>query len=267
MSKIVWGNTLVKNEDKFIYFAILSVIKQLDKLLIWDTGSTDQTLKIINFLKEKYPEKIDFRTFKSADSKEITRLRQKMLDESKCDFILLIDGDEVWWEESIKKVINSLDKNIHAVVSPVINLVGDIYHFQEEEAGRYQILGKKGHFNIRAINRKIPRLHIKGDYPFEGFYDEKEVLIQNIESKLIFVNAPYLHFSHLKRSSAEDEKTLHRNKFKYEIGNKFPQYFKYPQSLYLDRPDFVSDPWVRSDFVFKIRSTIETPLRKLKRRI
>lgn len=267
MKKTIWGHTLVKNEDRFIYFAILSVINHLDKLLIWDTGSTDETVSIVKYLQNKFPDKIELREFKNIDAKGISHLRQKMLDKSICDFILLVDGDEVWWDGSLKRIINSLSKDIYAVVSPVINLVGDIYHYQEHEAGQYQILGKKGHFNIRAINRKIPKLHLKGEYPLEGYYDYKERLIQNLDEKIIFVDAPYLHFSHLRRSTNEDKKTLHRRKFKYEIGKKFPENFKYPKVLYMDRPEFVFNPWKKPDLKFKLRAAFETPLKKLKRRL
>ena len=52
MKKTIWGNTIVKNEDKYLYFAVESVIEFLDKLLIWDTGSSDNTIEIIKLLKK-----------------------------------------------------------------------------------------------------------------------------------------------------------------------------------------------------------------------
>lgn len=269
--KIIWGNMVVKNEDRYVYFAIESVIQHLDKLLIYDTGSTDKTVQILKFLKNKYPEKIHFSQFESVDHYGLTKLRQKMLDQTKSDWLLLVDGDEIWWEQSIKEIIdeiNKADNNLYALVNPVLNIIGDIYHYQEEEAGRYEILGKRGHFNLRVINRKIKGLHIKNAYPNEGFYDLEENLIQQKDNKLKLLKKPILHFTHLIRSTINDEpkKTLHRKKFKYELGKKFSNTFKYPEVLYKDYPHFVLSPWKKSNTYYKLRAFIETPLRKIKRR-
>ncbi len=263
MSKKIWGNCIVKNEDRYIYFAVKSVIEFLDKMLIWDTGSSDNTVEIVKGLINEFPGKIEFKAFGSQKPKGITSLRQQMLEASICDWIFILDGDEVWWENSIRKIISVIEKqgdNLYAIVTPVINLVGDIYHYQEEMAGKYEILGKKGHLNIRAINRKIPGLHLKGDYPLEAFYDKNDRALQMIDDKLKFIDTPYLHFTHLPRS------TSHR-KFKYELGIPFPKNFKYPEVFYLERPLEVPSPWVRMSSVYKIRASIETPLKKLKRRI
>jgi len=263
---------LVKNEDKFIYFAILSVIEYIDKLIIYDTGSTDKTIRIINFLNEKYPSKILFEKYKNVDPEGVTKLRQRMLDETKSDWFLLVDGDEVWWESSIKAAVNKINNQgeyLYALVNPVINLVGDIYHYQEEEAGRYEILGKKGHFNLRFINRKIDGLHLENSYPMEGYYDNENKLLQTINDKLLFVDAPVLHFSHLNRSSAlnSSKKTLNRQKYKYELGKKFKTGFKYPEVFYKDRPAFIDNPWVSLSSYYKFRAFLETPIRKLKREL
>ncbi|EKD90478.1 MAG: glycosyl transferase family protein [uncultured bacterium] len=267
----IWGHMLVKNEDKFIYFAILSVIDYIEKLLIYDTGSTDKTVKVIKLFKEKYPNKITFEQYSNVDAKKMTELRQKMLDKTKSDWFLLIDGDEVWWESSIMEVvkqINSKGEDLYALVNPVINLVGDIYHYQEEEAGNYNILGKKGHFNVRVINRKIKGLYLKDEYPLEGYYDGKNRLIQSVDEKLLFIDEPILHFSHLSRSSVSysSKETLHRQKYKYELGKKFKEGFKYPEVFYREKPDFIGSPWNSSSAFYKFRAGIETPLRKLKRK-
>ena len=49
--KKIWAHTLVKNEERFIWFSVMSVIVNVDKVLIWDTGSTDDTVKIIQKIK------------------------------------------------------------------------------------------------------------------------------------------------------------------------------------------------------------------------
>ena len=269
MKKTIWGNCIIKNEDKYVWFAIKSVINHLDKLIIYDTGSIDQTVKIIDVLKEEHRDKIIFEEKGSVDPAGLTRLRQEMLDKTKSDWLLLLDGDEVWWEDSIKKTISEINQldQLYALVNPTINLVGDIFHYQEEEAGEYKILGKKGHFNIRAINRGIPGLHLKNVYPLEGFFDGEGILIQNSEEKLRFIDAPILHLTFLQRSGKDDKTTLHRDKVKLEIGKIFRKGFKYPEVFYIEKPVEVSDPFLKMGLSYKLKASVLTPLKKLKRRL
>lgn len=267
--KKIWGHTLVKNEDRYLWFAVTSVINYLDKMLIWDTGSTDKTLEIIKLLKKEYPERIDFREIGQLSAQGLTDARQQMLEQTKADWLILVDGDEVWWEDSIKEVVTTINNqgaNLYALINPVYNLVGDIYHYQDPTAGQYHIKGKKGHFNIRAVNRQIPKLHIKGDYPLEGFCDEAGKLIQERSEKLEFVDGPILHFSHLPRSTSIGF-TLHRRKIKYELGITFPKGFGYPEVMFLKPPPLVRSPWQKMSWPFKLRAIVETPLRKVKRRL
>lgn len=273
MSLKIWANVLVKNEDRFLWFAVSSVIDFVDKVLIWDTGSQDKTLDIIKLLEQKYPDKIVFDQKDSQDAEGITSLRQQMLEQSKCDWILLLDGDEIWWHKSLEESLRAIKKNpksLYALVNPVFNLIGDIYHHQPESAGRYQLLGRKGHFNIRFINRQVRQLHIKGTYPLEGFYDSKEVLIQEQDDKLQFVDAPLLHCSHLSRSTLVngDARAVKRaQKRKYEFGQRFPASFKFPEVIMQPFPEIVPNPLQKMSASFKLRAAVETPFRLIKRAV
>lgn len=271
MKKTIWGNTIVKNEDRYIWFAIKSVIDYLDKVLIYDTGSNDKTVEIIKLLEKDYPQKIVFKEIGEVDNEGFTVARQQMLDETKSDWLLLLDGDEVWWKKGVEEIlelINDRGDKLNAIVTPVINLVGDVYHYQEQEAGQYEIMDKKGHFNIRAINRKIPGLHIKNEYPLEGFYDKDNILIQNKgENELVFQTNPLMHFTHLIRSSVEGNVMQRGRKRKYELGIPFPKSFEYPEVFFETRLDIVLDPWEKMSKLNFLRSVVETPIRKVKRRL
>ncbi len=272
MKKTIWGNTIVKNEDRYIWFAIKSVINYLDKLIIYDTGSTDKTVEIIRLLQTEYPNKIILEEIGHVNALEFSVARQKMLENTKSDWILVLDGDEVWWENSIKKIvekINEKGEKIDCIVSPTYNLIGDIYHYQEGLGGEYSIMDKKGHFNIRAINKTIPGLHVDLPYGSEGYFDEQNLPIQNRDQdRILFLDAPYLHFTHLQRSSLVKDDTLQRNKKrKYEIGINFPKAFLFPEVMYMKTPASVGSPWAKMSNSFKLRALLETPIKKLKRRV
>jgi len=165
---IISAHTLVKNEEKFIWYTIMSAIKHLDEILIWDTGSTDSTIEIIEEIRKdtSIKDKIHLRKFKPGFFKE-EEFRQKMLTETKGNWIFVLDGDEIWWEDSIRRVtrvIRGSGDKIESIVVPTYNPVGDLFHYQEERAGRYRLAGKVGHLNLRAFSRSIPGLAWSGEY-------------------------------------------------------------------------------------------------------
>ena len=272
--KIV-AHTLVKNEARFVWFAVMSVINYVDEILLWDTGSTDGTVEILKKIKRKYPKKVKLKLLGSITSEEFPKVRQKMLDQTKADWFIVVDGDEVWWDESIKKVADfirndSERRRSESIVVPTINLVGDIYHYQEKEAGQYQFGKRRGHFGLRAVNKNVPGLASNNPHGTWGWVDGKGKMIQNRNPrKIIYIDAPYLHVTFLRRagSIASDKKVPKRaKKLKHEIGISFPKDFFYPEVFFRQKPNIVNSPWKTMGRNFYLRSLIETPFRKFKRR-
>lgn len=243
------AHCLVKNEERFIWFAINSVIEYVDEMLVWNNGSTDATVKIIKSIKNP---KIKFRDVSNLKP-EIAR--QKMLEESKnFDWIFILDGDEVWSESGIQYLVSSIRRDADCVVVSNYMLIGDIYHYQEEKAGRYQIHNRQGHYNIRAI-RNFPGLHVEGVYPDEAFVTEERIKVQDLpEDRILFLDEPYFHASFLKKR-------------KHEIGEDFPKDFYYPEVFFKDRPAFIPSPWCPITNRYRLIASIQTPLKKIKRRL
>ena len=272
--KTLTAHTLVKNEERYLWYSVMSVIDYVDKVLIWDDASSDNTPEIATEIKNMYPDKVDYRKVNSTQNPlAFTKIRQEMLAATESDWLLILDGDEVWWEDSIKEVrrlIEEEGKNMETIVNPYYNLVGDIFHYQDESAGNYEIDGRVGNITIRAINRKIPGLHIDKPHGTQGFYDENNIPIQDRESaKRTFLDVRYLHFTHLIRSqSREADVGVQKRglKLKYELGKKFPLDFYYPEVFFRDKPDIIFSPWETMDRNFYLKSFFETPLRKAKRK-
>jgi hypothetical protein len=269
----VYAHCLVRNEERFLWFSVMSVIDHLDKVFIWDTGSSDKTLQIIKEIERVRPGKVYFKEIGEVDPNEFTLVRQKMLNETDSDWLILVDGDEVWWEDSIKKitsVINENENRLDSIVSEYLNPVGDIYHFQDKEAGGYKIDGKSGFFNIRAMNRKINGLKVEKPHGQQGYFNKDSVLIQDMDKeKRMFMNGPdYLHFTNLKRSSKnlDLEVPKRKMKYKYELGKSFPLDFYYPEVFFRPRPNVVDSPWIGRSSSYFLKAAFETPLKIFKRR-
>ena len=274
MSKSITIHTLVQNEEKYLWFSVMSVIDFVDKIFIWDTGSTDKTIGIIKEIEKSRPGKVYFKEVGKVDVNEFTLVRQKMLEETQTDWFILVDGDEVWWQDSIRhlvSVIKAKGDGLDTIVNKYTNLIGDIYHFQDETAGMYMIDSKIGFFNTRAVNRKIDGLNVAKPHGQQGFFNKDNVLIQNMDQRRRgFINKPsYLHFTNLSRSAKNfDFEVPKRNlKYKYELGKSFPLDFYYPEVFFREKPDIVSNPWLRRGCIYMARASIETPLKLIKRKL
>lgn len=245
---------LVKNEENFIWYAINSVIDYVDEIMVWDQGSDDNTVAIIKSIHNK---KIIFKSV----NEDVEQIRQKMIEETDSDWIFILDGDEIWYKDDIKYLISNIKSDSDLIVSPNYMLVGDVFHFQEEKSGRYEIAGKAGHYNVRAIRKNISGLHVEGVYPNEAYVNNDEIKIQDFsKEKILFLKGKYLHASFLPRSSKDIKK------IKYEIGEDLPRDFYYPEVFFKSRPEIVPNPWKVMSNNYKFRAFIETPLKKIKRR-
>jgi glycosyltransferase involved in cell wall biosynthesis len=267
--KSICVHTLVKNDERWIWYAVSSIVDHVDKILIWDTGSTDKTLEIVRKLKEENPDKIFFKEVKNVDPHEFSLFRQKMLDASICDWVIVLDSDEIWPEDAIRELIQTINDNkADVIVAPFINFIGDVFHYQDKSAGRYKIDDRVGNYTIKAFRRKIPGLRVANDYGSEGYIDgSKQFLQSSSKVKRQFLNKHFYHATHLIRSSSDVGVMGREGKVKHEIGENFPLDFYYPEVFFRERPKVVESPWKVMDARFKFRAFFETPLRKIKRRL
>ncbi len=251
---------IVKNEDQWVWYAIMSIIDYVYKIIIFDTGSNDLTTDIIKTFKSP---KIFFDKKFINNQKNITKLRQLQLEMTTTNWFLIVDGDEVWPENSIKSLVNSInhsDEEINGIVVKSAICLGDILHLQEEKAGRYNIAGRIGQFNIRAY-KKMAGYKWIGKYPLEAYVDQNNIPIQDKNNELNFLDVRYWHLRHLRRSSK-----VANPGFKLEVGNKvalnkIPEVF-----LIKSKPKIVPSPWVSFSPTEKLFARILGPIYKLRRR-
>jgi glycosyltransferase involved in cell wall biosynthesis len=271
MSRIS-AHMVVKNEERWVWYAIMAVIDHVHELIIFDTGSTDKTVEIIKTIKN---DKIIFKQldFTKVDGPVHTIARQEMMKLKKWDWIVLVDGDEIWTDNGIRELATAIKNdgdNLEFFIKPYLNMLGDVYHYQDESAGKYKVGGYKGHITVRGMNASlIPGLHIENPLPFEGFFDENHTLIQDrLPRKANTLKEPFLHMTHLLRSTTRNkDKQVYRrqNKFKYELGIPLPENFNYPKCFYLPRPDLVPEPWGKRSLAYTVNALWQTPLKKFKR--
>ena len=128
----VSGYIITKNNGRSLKWALESVYKYLDEIIIVDSGSTDNTVEIA----KQYTDKIYFNEFKDFSD-------QRNFAIKKCtgDWIFTMDADEVMGENffEFKKY---LKKSYRAILFPRYNLVSlnpiihikTTYHYSDWQA-------------------------------------------------------------------------------------------------------------------------------------
>ncbi len=118
-------NLIVYNEERCIERCLSALQTFADEILVLDTGSTDNTTKII---QEKFP---NVKLYHDKWRKDFAYSRNILIDKSSNDWILSIDADETPIDEFylIKDVISlfnnfKADKDHPLVFSPTIDSLG-----------------------------------------------------------------------------------------------------------------------------------------------
>ena len=259
-------HTLVRDEDIWIWYALQSVLPFADKIFVCVNGSSDRTLEIVKSLNSN---KIILDSRPAVDRKTLVSIRQEMIDKTKTDWFLILDGDEVWPKKQLTKLITlaeKADKQTIGFITNTRNCLGDVYHYMAESAGHYKIGGYEGNLTIRLI-RKTKDMHMGGIYPWET-WSTKEGPIQKLDNQLVFSNTWYLHTSYLQRSSIVQEKTsgsLGKRKF-WEKGLKM-EARDLPEVLYEKPPSLLKDPLEKRGKKYEVMATITTPLLTIRRKI
>ncbi len=268
MRSPITGHIIVKNEDRFIWYAIQSVLPYLRELLIFDTGSTDRTVKIIKSFRDK---KISFWQKNLKTPADLVKLRNEQIRLTKTSWFWLVDGDEIYPRRLAQQVRETVENNPdkYGLILHRYDLLGDIYHAQDEKVGAYDQFGKKGHYVLRLINQaQIPGLTVKGTYPNEYFADAKGASIKNAgRDKFVFIENRYWHAMYLQRSTLGGNltHTLHRKKYKVELGKEIEE--KIPEAFFNKKPEFVPNVTEKRSSMYEATARVLTPIKKIWRKI
>lgn len=263
----ITAHTLVKNEEKWVWFSIMSVMKFVDKLIIYDTGSTDNTVKIIQGIlkNNEYSKKIIFEEKGSVTPDNFAKLRQEQIDKTDTDWFLVLDGDEIWYESSLIEIVNTIKvTNKKMLAIRFHNCTKDIYHYTKFESGSYNIKNIKGNITLKLINKSINGLIADGPYGIEGYYDYNGSPIQEDKSNIHVISGFFLHTSNLVRSKNlfHDWKIPYRRiKVFARPEDKVRLDFVFPEVFYLKRPEYIIDPFKKAGFFYYLLRLAIQPYR------
>jgi len=192
----------VKNEERWIWYALHSVLPYVEKILVYDTGSTDKTVPIIQSIQSP---KINLEERGAVTKEDFHKLCQEQVDRTETEWFLVLDGDEIWPSVAIEELADYLKKapaKIDTIVAHFNNFLNDVFHYQPENEGGYLIDGQRGNLTVKVMRTTIPGLHVSGDYGVEGYLDGSGKFVQERTEHLHILTQPFFHTSNLVRSSS-----------------------------------------------------------------
>lgn len=246
----ITAHCLVRNEENWIWYAINSVIDYVEKILVFDTGSTDNTVRIIKTIKSP---KVFFEQKGTVNKQSYSKLRQEMLDQTKTTWFLVLDGDEIYPQATIEElvsVIKTAPVFKHAIFVGEWMCQGDVFHYsQTVENLRDPKVPKLSGYRLARAVRMLPGLHVVGDYGVESYEDRNGLNIAYWDkNRLIYIKNKFWHMSFLPRSDShqKDRQVMMRApKTRFVPGQLFPPDISYPEVFYKARPALVPPPWRR----------------------
>ncbi len=257
---------MVKNEDQWVRYSLLSILPYVDTILVTDTGSTDHTIEAIKSISSP---KIKLHQTVVTTPADVTRIREEQIGMTESDWFWVVDGDEIYPEDTAKEVVSAISSGRYeGVTVRRYDLLGDIYHRQRESVGSYRMWGTTGHLVLRALNKnRIKGLHLMGDYPNEGYYDSEGVAIVNHDPKLHYITTSYLyHAMYLKRSSSGGNLPMF-NRSKYKVEQGIPITAHPPAAFDTKALSWESDPKKSRSPIYNLVASVVTPIKNIKRKL
>lgn len=97
-------NMMTKDGGNLIKKSLLSVLPYCDEYIVYDTGSTDNTLGILKGLKNEFPYFFHYKERGEQTPAGLTKILNEMRKKSTGDWILRVDDDEVFPEETMEEI-------------------------------------------------------------------------------------------------------------------------------------------------------------------
>lgn len=106
---------LVRNEERFVRPAIMSVLPLAERVLVVDTGSTDTTLDVLSSIQS---DKVEIIQKNASGPRELSECRNEMIERTTTEWFMLVDGDEIYPAHSVRRILEEIrtaPPNIHQI--------------------------------------------------------------------------------------------------------------------------------------------------------
>ncbi len=140
---------IVRDEESNIERALRSVKDCVDEIVVVDTGSVDRTPEIVR----KYTDKLYFHEWKN----DFSEARNYSLKFPKCEWVMILDGDEEASEEyckNIRKYLENLPDDVNTIYVPTISYLD--WDFKKKEFASTARIFRNGTIYYKNIVHNMP---------------------------------------------------------------------------------------------------------------
>jgi glycosyltransferase involved in cell wall biosynthesis len=161
----ITAHIMVKNEEYFIRSAVEAILPLCTEVIVFDTGSTDNTPAIVQGIPS---DKIRFFEKGDRSARELIDLRNEMVRLTTTEWFFVVDGDEIYFFKNPKKLLDELGR----VPQSVSRLEVTIRDFVRDA-------------HLVARDRTMGRLWRTSNIRFVGIYPfERPALKKNLSAPL-----------------------------------------------------------------------------------
>ena len=140
---------IVRDEENNIERALKSVKDCVDEIVVVDTGSVDRTPEIVR----KYTDKLYFHEWRN----DFSEARNYSLKFPKCEWVMILDGDEEASEEyckNIREYLENLPDDVNTVYVPTISYLD--WDFKRKEFASTARIFRNGTVYYKNIVHNMP---------------------------------------------------------------------------------------------------------------
>ena len=194
---------MVSNEEFFLPYVLSSIAKRFNRYVAYSIGSEDRTVEILNWFREtEGADKVDVRVFPMLSREVQLELRNSMIAAACSKYYLLVDGDEIFSEESVNALLGYRQR-----VGRLALLKENVVTTMQKNDSLYGVCRRK-ELNYELTHRYTDirthhRIYDRTAYWVGRHPGEVPAIPQNRNTETDFPHILIHHFHNTLRSSTE----------------------------------------------------------------
>lgn len=218
MKDQITTQTLTKNGEEYIREVLLTVKDYVKKMIVCDTGSTDNTIPIVKNLIDdglniELLQRGPFKGTWTTKIPGIREVRNEIIEMCDTEFMMIVDDDEIYSKEIFEELYEVLkDDNVMAIAIPFYNFID-----------KNTVLKK----SIYSCNKRVIRaksVEFRGIFPGESCFVKGETKWLNdfTDPRVKTIKNKYYHYNLAKKTIGRPRQKSY-NTIKFE--GKQPEVF------------------------------------------
>lgn len=205
---MIYSHTIVRQGQPFIERVLRNVEPYMDRMLVTvSERSTDGTKEILSNLQSEWKGKLVVDTENVVHPSELTKERQKQLDQTPMGaWVLFLDDDDWWTNEELADMVPYLKFDVDGY---------GVMPWQLMSINTYD-----GNFKNKYFTKwfkKQEGVHYEHPWPRDLIYKGKDMLYWKTNPRVPKIPVKFFHLSYLKNHSFREENWA--REFANKLGN------------------------------------------------